>query len=219
MEKVRRLVKAILLSIAGVVGFVINVILVGLIFASIDKRDSFVLRNASFEDANYLRRPDLNEEQKSYNPSEPLPIYAHRLKRGSGTIFAWRFYSNGQLWIIDDESYQKLTIWIADRAPSSSTTIPLGDHSRAVLIFSHGGSAWPRSECCGYGTAGSITITPSGRRFTIAIHAQITPVGTRSIGCANKTVDRTFKAKEIAFESLTPWLGIAGRHPYDESYR
>ena len=28
-----------------------------------------------------------------------------------------------------------------------------------------------------------------------------------------------FDAKEIAFEDLTPWLGLQGQHPYDETYR
>jgi hypothetical protein len=222
MSKGRRIVKTVLISIGAVVGLLVLLIGAVLVYQSIDKEDSFVLENAEFQDAGYLRRLDSIKRPKIRRlEDEQFPVFAHRLKRGSGTVFAWRFYSNGKLSAIDDEEYRKITVWIPGPPPSSPTTISLGDESKAILISSNGGSAWPDSECCGYGTAGTITITPEGRRFILAIKGQVTTVGTRNKRCASETVDRTFKAKEIAFESLTPWLGIAGQpgYPYQETYR
>jgi hypothetical protein len=222
MSKGRRIVKTVLIAIGGLVGFLVLLIAALIVYQSIDKEDSFVLKDAEFQDAGYLRRLDSNKRGKILRlEDEQFPVYAHRLKRGLGTVFAWRFYSNGELLTVDDEEYRKITIWIAGPAPSSSTTLSLGDESTAILILSHGGSAWPDTECCGYGTAGTITITPAGRRFTVAINGKLTAVTTRNAQCASEKMDQTFKAKEIAFESLTPWLGIAGRrgHPYEETYR
>ncbi len=222
MSKGRRIVKVVLISIGAVVGLLVLLLAALLVYLSIDKEDSFVLKNAEFQDAGYLRRLDSIKRPKILRlEDEQFPVFAHRLKRGSGTVFAWRFYSNGDLLTSDDEVYRKITVWIAGPPPSSPTTVSLGDESKAVLIFSRGGSAWPDIECCGYGTSGTITISPAGRRFIVALKAQVTAVGTRSKQCASEPVDRTFKAKEIAFESLTPWLGIAGQpgHPYQESYR
>jgi hypothetical protein len=212
MSKGRRIVRTVLISIGAVVGLLVLLIAACLVYQSIDKEDSFVLVNVEFQDAGYLRGLDSIKRPKIVRREDELfPVFAHRLKRGSGTIFAWRFYSNGELMTIDDEDYRKITVWIAGAPPSSPTTISLGDESKVILIFSRGGSAWPDIECCGYGTSGTITIIPDGRRFTIAINGQVTAVGTRNKQCASETVNRTFKAKEIAFESLTPWLGIAGQ--------
>ena len=222
MSKGRRILKVVLISIGALVGLVVLLIAARMAYLSIDKEDSFVLRNAEFQDAGYLRRLDPTKRKKVLRlEDEQFPVYAHRLKRGSGTIFAWRFYSSGEVLTADDEGYRKVTLWIAGPPPSSPTTISLGDESKAVLISSDGGSAWPNVECCGYGTSGTVTITPAGKRYTVVIKAQFTPVGTRNRQCASETLDRTFTAKEIAFESLTPWLGTAGRpgHPYDETYR
>jgi hypothetical protein len=170
MSKGRRILKIVLISIGAVVGLLVLLIAGFGVYQSIDKEDSFVLENAEFQDAGYLRRLDSIKRPKILRREDDLfPVYAHRLKRGSGTIFAWRFYSNGKLFTIDDEDYRKITVWIAGPPPHSPTTISLGDESKAILISSDGGSAWPDFECCGYGTAGMITITPAGRRFIVAI--------------------------------------------------
>jgi hypothetical protein len=222
MSKGRRIVKIVLISIGAVAGLLVLLIAGLLLYQSIDKEDSFVLENAEFQEAGYLRRLDSIKRPTILRlKDEEFPVSAHRLKRGSGTILAWRFYSNGELFTIDDEDYRKITVWIAGPPPSSPTTISLGDESNVILIFSHGASAWPDIECCGYGTSGAITVTPVGRRFIVAIKAQITAQGTRGKQCSSEPVDRTFNPKPIPFERLTPWLGSAGRpgHPYDETYR
>jgi hypothetical protein len=219
MGKGRRIMKVVLLSIAGVIGMLVLAIAGLLIYKSIDKEDAFVLENAEFQEVGYLRRFEAWEQAKVHPWDGPFPVYAHRLKRGTGTIFAWRFYSNGEVSVIDDESYRKVTLWIAGPPPTATAKITLGDESKAVLISCDGGSAWPGRECCGYGSAGTVTITPSGSHFTIAVESDITPTRSEKRNCPKDRVEKTFTAKRIAFEDLTPWLGLAGPHPYSETYR
>ena len=120
---------------------------------------------------------------------------------------------------IDDEEYRKVTVWIAGALPRSAVDLPLGDASKCLLVFTHAGSAWPHAGCSGYGTSGTVGVEPVGRHFKITIRGDVTPIGNAHDRCEIEKVDLTFKAKEIAFEDLTPWLGIAGRHVFDETYR
>jgi hypothetical protein len=220
MVNIRRIVKTLLLSLGAIVALLV-LLLGGLwAYAAIDKEDTFVLQNSEFEDANYLRKIEPSkEDDRLIHHRDYVPVYAHRLKRGSGTIFAYRFYSNGDVLTIDDEEYRKVTVWIAGDLPTSTINLPLGDVSKCLLVFSHGGSAWPQSGCSGYGTSGSVRVEPLGRHLKITIHGEVTPVGNAHDRCRIEKIDLTFQAKEIAFKDLTPWLGIAGRYPYDETYR
>jgi hypothetical protein len=220
MANVRRIVKALLLTLAAIVALLV-LVLGGLwAYAAIDKEDTFALQNSEFDDANYLRKIESSKgDDRLIHHQDYVPVYAHRLKRGSGTIFAYRFYSNGKMSTIDDEDYRKVTLWIAGALPRSRVDLPLGDESKCLLVFAHGGSAWPQAGCSGYGTSGTVTVEPARRRFKITIHGGVTPAGNAHDRCGIEKVDLTFEAKEIAFENLMPWLGIAGRHPYDETYR
>ncbi len=220
MRMIRRIVKALLWSLAAIV--VLLVLVLGGLWANaaIDKEDTFALQNSEFDDANYLRAIDSSKgDDRLIHHRDYVPVYAHRLKRGSGTIFAYRFYSNGDMGIIDDEDYRKTTVWIAGALPRSAVDLPLGDASKCLFVFSQGGSAWPQAGCSGYGTSGTVRVEPAGRRFKITIHGEVTPAGNAHDRCGTEKVDVTFNAKEIAFQDLTPWLGVAGRHVYDETYR
>jgi hypothetical protein len=218
--KARRLSKVVLITIAAGVGFLIIVIAGLLLYPQFTKEeDAFVLENAAILDTDFLQKLDAIKDHDAYLDQEEVPVYAHRLKRGSGTVFAWRRYSAGQPFIIDDEYYWKVTAWIAGPPPASTTTISLGDQSKAILVFSEGGSAWPRNVCSGYANSGTITVTPSGQRFRITIDAKITAAGHPARWCTLESVHRSFTATKIAFEDLTPWLGIAGHGAYFETYR
>ena len=111
---------------------------------------------------------------------------------------------------IDDEEYGKVSVWIAGALPRSAVDLPLGDESKCLLVFTHGGSAWEQAGCSGYGTSGTVRVEPAGRRFKITIHGDVTPAGNAHDRCGIEKVDLTFEAKEIAFEDLTPWLGNRG---------
>jgi hypothetical protein len=220
MSMPRRTVKTLLVSVAAAIG-VLALLAAGLVsYATTDKRDGFVLQNAELSAPGYLQRlASLNPDTQSRN-GEEFPVYVHRLKRGSGTIFGYRAYSPGKFSAIDDETYRKITVWIAGAIPTSPIEIPVGDDARSRLVFSDGASAWSRSGCSGNGTSGTIRVQPHRGYFTITISADITPVGNAVVNrCVPERVDVTFKAKEMAFKDLTPWLGIEGQHPYHETYR
>jgi len=221
MGMIRRIVKTLLLTLAAIVALLVLAFGGLWAYAAIDKEDTFVLQNSEFDDANYLRKIESSkgDDRLIHHHDDYVPVYAHRLKRGSGTIFGYRFYSNGDVGTIDDEEYRKVTVWIAGALPRSTVDLPLGDASKCLLVFSDGGSAWPQAGCSGYGTSGTVRVEPAGRRFKITIHGDVTPAGNAHDRCGIEKVDLIFKAKEIAFEDLTPWLGIAGRHVFDETYR
>jgi hypothetical protein len=220
MVNVRRIVKALLLSLAAIVALLVLVVGGLWAYAAIDKQDTFALQNSEFDDANYLRKIESSKgDDRLLHHRDYVPVYGHRLKRGSGTIFAYRFYSNGDVGTIDDEEYRKVTVWIAGALPRSAVDLSLGDASKCLLVFIHAASAWTMGGCSGYGTSGTVNVEPMGSHFKITIHGEVTPVGNADDDCRIEKVDLTFKAKEIAFEVLTPWLGIAGRHVFDETYR
>ena len=216
-----RILKVALLSLSSAIIVVITAAGFLYLYASTDKEDSFFLLNAELANANYLREFTPRSPAFSPDEEEQLIVHSHRLKPGRGSIFGYRFYSNGSLSMIDDEHYRKITIWIAAPLPSLPATIALSDDSAAVAIFTSGGSAWPRAGCAGYLSPGEIGIARNGRSYVVRLHAELTPIpdSTWLPSCGAESVQLTFKASEINSEDVTPWLGTRGAHPYDETYR
>src|SRR3546814_9924434 len=88
-----------------------------------------------------------------------------------------------------------------------------------AVPISKGGSAWPQSACSGIIESGQIRITPKGRSFQVVVTGAIVHSGNRHPAwCTQDSIDISFTASERPFASLTPWLGTAGDHPYEESY-
>lgn len=215
-----RIWQKVLISIGSVVGLLLSITGGLLAYASADKQDTFYLRDAELSDPHYLDALAVSDGQSHASSSERLPVYAHRLKRGKGSVFGFRFYSGGDFFVIDDESYRKVTIWTASPPPSSRIEFDLGDESLARVIFTEGGSAWPENVCSGYVSSGRITIDPVGGLYLVTVHGVLQRAGgRRSNQCDQQKIDMNFKTKEIAYERLTPWLGIAGANPYRETYR
>src|SRR3546814_19406542 len=73
-----------------------------------------------------------------------------------------RFYSPGGALTIDDEVFEKLTIWFKSSRPESGA---ITIDSSVVVVHTKGGSAWPQSACSGIIESGQIRITPKGRSF------------------------------------------------------
>jgi hypothetical protein len=214
MGKVSRIAKRGLISLAVIITILALLIGGRLAYMAIHREDTFALRNSEFDDADYLRRIESSKSKSWLAQREDLPVSIHRLKRGSGTIFAHRFLSTeGGL---DGGSYRKETLWIEGALPTSTIEVSLGDESKCLFVFSHGSPLWRMSGCFGHGTSGTVRVQPNGRYFTITIRGEVTPAGNAPNRCRAERVDLTFKAKEIAFEDLTPWLGIAGHHWLDE---
>src|SRR3546814_9015660 len=93
-----------------------------------------------------------------------MGLIAHGLAPGQGTIVAHRFYSPGGALTIDDEVFEKLTIWFKSSRPESGA---ITIDSSVVVVHTKGGSAWPQSACSGIIESGQIRITPKGRSFQV----------------------------------------------------
>src|SRR3546814_4150089 len=62
-------------------------------------------------------------------------------------------------------------------------------------------------------------ITPKVRSVQVVVTGAIVHSGNRHPAwCTQDSIDISFTASERPFASLTPWLGTAGDHPYEESY-
>jgi len=220
MSAGKRILKMVLIVTASVVA--LAVVAVGGLFAytAIDKEDRFYLVDAEPSDPDYLFTLDADSEKSSLD-RERFGFAVHRLKRGMGVVFGYRFYSSGSVTVIDDELYRKVTIWIQSGAPQSQTELNLRDRAKAIVMFSRGASAWPRNDCSGYVSSGSLRVEHRGARYAVSVHGQLEPHGNSEVwkNCIPQRVDVEFEARQRSFDQLTPWLGLPGSHPYDETYR
>lgn len=210
----------VLIAVASVAVLAVLVVTGLFAYAAIDKEDTFYLVDAEPSDANYLFLLDA-DPQKSSIDWERFGFAVHRVKRGKGVVFGYRFYSNGSVMAIDDEVYRKVTVWLPSGAPIVGTEFNLADRSNAVVMFSAGGSAWPRNDCSGYVSSGTLRVEPGSGGYAVSVDGQLEPRGNSDVWghCTQQPVTLEFDARQIAFEQLTPWLGNAGVHPYDETYR
>ncbi len=180
------------------------------------RNDGFLVHDAALADPNYLSELDARAENEAVLDRSSMGLFAHRLAPGQGTIVAHRFYSPGGALTIDDEVFEKLTIWFKSSRPESGA---IDIDSSVVVVHTKGGSAWPQSACSGVIESGQIRITAKGSAFQVVITGDIVQSGNRHPAwCTQDSIDISFTASERPFASLTPWLGTAGDHPYEESY-
>jgi hypothetical protein len=194
-----------------------------LAYLSMGKTDSFYLENASLDNPRYLY--ELQDRITKEGPftvlHETPSVYAHRLKRGDGVIFAYRWFSEGSPVVIDDETFQKITIWLP-RIPSERISeFDISDRMSVIVVFTRGGSAWPIRACSGYVNTGQLIIRKKRNRFIVRLNGTLSPLVVRRRGkrCATNTVAKEFKATALEYDDLTTWLGKPGTYPYAETYR
>jgi hypothetical protein len=140
------IVKKILKIIGALIALVVLCIGALVVYASIDKTDTFYLRDAELSNHSYLYQVEdrLKKEQNHCKLLKDSPsVYIHRIKRGKGLILAYRWYSNGKLWIIDDEGFEKLTIWLAMNEIPNESILRFEDSDTLIGVYTKGGSAWP----------------------------------------------------------------------------
>lgn len=189
------------------------------LYASIDKEDSFYLSNAILSDFDYLNKIENTQSTNSDEKHrERSPAYIHRITQGKGTIIAYRWYSNGDVMGIDDEVFKKLTIWVSELPSQYPAVLDLRKNKEVKVVFTSGGSAWPRSACSGYLSSGSVTLEKPHAVIDVSVAATMTPAGSNT-SCKKSNISIAFSATEISHDDLTPWLGLKGEHPYDETYR
>lgn len=180
------------------------------------RSDGILVHGAALADPDYLSELDARSGNEAVLDRSSMGLFAHRLAPGQGAIVAHRFYSPGGAFTVDDEVFEKLTIWFKSSRPEPGA---IAIDNSVVVVHTKGGSAWPQSACSGIVESGQIIITPEGSAFQVAVTGDIVRSGNRHPEwCTQDNVDITFTASERPFASLTPWLGIAGDHPYEESY-
>lgn len=161
-----RAAKVILFSVPLLVGLLVPGIAGFVLYQSVDKEDTFVLENATIKSPDYVNRlAGMDKKTHLQNRREFFHAASHRLAGGAGTIFAYRYYTNGRITAVDDELYRKVTIWLREAPDTHEFTVDLGDRQRAILVYSHGGSAWPAYGCSGYATSGTVKINQHGERY------------------------------------------------------
>lgn len=186
------------------------VLFVGL--AGCARVDTFHLARAALEDPSYLQE---FEARRQLLGRDALGLYAHRIGPGAGWVMAYRRYSPGGVFTIDDESFEKVTLWLAEPQIDGVRTVELPS-SEALVVYSRGGSAWPVAACSGFLSNGVARIRPNGRHFLV----EVSGVLASATGRCPQEIALTFRTDNLEdMGRLTPWLGARGDSPYSESYR
>ena len=174
--------------------------------------DTFHLGSAQLADQRYLQ--EFPSRQKQF-AGEALGLYAHRVVPGSGLILAYRWYSPGGMFISDDEHFEKVTIWVPAERISGAREYEVS-RSPISVVFSRGGSAWPRAACSGWLKSGTVRLEPRGSEMFV----EVSGILDVASGQCPSEIAIDFRTRALSdFSMLTPWLGTQGAHPYEESYR
>ena len=194
------------------------------VYQSIDKTDSFYLLNAEFNNYELLNQIESkfeSAEDKYRILFESPNVYVHNIKHGEGTILGYRWYSSGDVGTIDDEGFEKITIWLADNPVYSSEDYILSDSNKVKVAYSRGGSSWPDYACSGYINNGNLKVQKNGSNLMVYISGYITPKGTMAdiSWCSNKKYELEFTASIIEHSDLNPWLGLMPEHVFNATYR
>ena len=159
-----------------------------------------------------MRSPEWEEWKR-------LSVRGHRIMDGAGTVLAYRWYSPDSRSIIDDEDFEKLSIFVPGNLTGQAGTISLADSAVAVAAYTRGGSAWPTAACYGYPEAGTLRYRqwPFGR-VRVEVTATIIATSGRSYCAGPFRKVLILRRRELA--SLSPWLGgCVADHVYAETYR
>lgn len=212
-----RMLRKFLLWLAGLIAVGAGVLFGFVLYANRDQVSSFYVVDAELSDPIFLDKLDRSSGMNDIGRKD-FGFGAHRLKSGRGLVLAHRAFSVGST-AIDDESYMKLTVWVpVITLPTSRQTLRFSD--QALMVYSSGGSAWPRNDCSGY-IQGHIDITPQGNMLNVSVDGEFKPKGNSPIldHCKSRSVLLEFRAAPERFDRLTPWQGgTGGTHPYHETY-
>jgi hypothetical protein len=152
------------------------------------------------------------------DPAIERLLAGHYIERGEHLVLLIRAFDEGKSLVIDDETYDKLTLEIRHY----ELGIPLQLNSPEVKLYYSRGTAAFISRADGVFSSrasGTLVIEEKGEsHLLIKIDAEIVPQPARqdlpflrSEKLEPVTINAQFALTKIALEDLTPWLGV--RHP------
>jgi hypothetical protein len=183
--------------------------------------EGILVTNAQLQNPHYLQQLDQRTaEERTYDRTR-YGVYAHRIERGEGWILGYRHFDPGELMAVDDETFEKLTLWLPNPPPAGAQRIQLETRPDIIAIHTSGGSAWAQNACSSRIIAGTLTLTPRGRgRIGVELKGRLQPTGNRGVWdtCRSDSVELSFLAEQIELERLTPWVGREGEFVYQETH-
>jgi hypothetical protein len=156
------------------------------------------------------------------DPAIKRLLAGHYIEGGARLVLLLRTFDQGKPFVIDDETYEKLTVELR----SYEIGIPIELSSPEVkLYYSSGGAPWISRASGVFSSEASGTIIIEEKNENhLRLKLQITIPAKPAKGSTVLIQERTVEIKEgytlqkILLEQLTPWLGM--RHPsyYKEVY-
>ncbi len=171
-----------------------------------------------------LVNPTIYEETMTQAQGEDeqktnFPVVAHRIRPGTGTVIAYRTWSPGCYFIIDDESYKKVTIYIPSVLVESGSII-LGTNTDTVSMTVEGGSAWPGLGLIGIARKGFFRYrrtSPKEIDAEIELELDRYNIGWKKPEAPLHFYKHlTLRNRDVA--DLTAWEGREGADIYNETY-
>ena len=208
-------IKKILKTIGRAIAALIVIVLALTFIPMIPSHDAILIKNAEFSTTDFKTiEPDFSEKAKA---GLTYQVQLHRIKQGSGLIFALRKFRHSPPMVHDADEFEKLTIWIPNL---QERIIPFGDRNKIVGYFTKGGSAWPQNTCSSEITTGQLEIlSAEGEHPKIRIKTQF-ECTRRNGGVAKKIeIDQGYALSELPFAEITPWIGKQSEQIFSETYR
>jgi hypothetical protein len=180
------------------------------------KVDRVFIERAEFATTDFEHIADRRLRHDDENVLPTSKIQLHRIKAGEGTVLAIRKFSAGRYFTMDDETTEKMTIWMRE---VKSGTFDFSDTNQIKAYYSRCGSAWPDSGCGGEFKNGTVVVRKvlDGR---IRLHIK-SKLECLDRGSTARVID--FDQEDVfvkmQFEKVTPWIGKLSPNIYDETYR
>lgn len=212
----RRILRIVGLSLASLVALLVIAAIAFTLVGSIGHTDTFSLADAEPVSPTLLDELAAEPHESRFT-REPSVYGVHRLKPGRGLVLGYRAFSPGNAWIIDDESYDKLTIWLPQGISTASKAFDLAKDP-VVVTLSSGSSAWSQHGCSGYVDSGRLHVEQKSGGYAVLLRGEFKPKASPE-HCKPWPIEREFSAWPIAFEALTPWLGGPATADGMETYR
>lgn len=220
----KRILKRILKVLAVILVVLLFLITLPLWFRFPNRTDAVFIAQADFQanDFDSSRHEATTEALESAERNFAdltRPVFMsnyHWLKPGSKVALVFLNYYTQPLAIADGNTFRKITVLIPE-IKSGSYKI---DGTSVKGFVTKGGSSWPRSQCGGEITNGTIEISDVSEdslqatlKFKADCH-DIYQTRTQEI-----SIDESRTFSRLAFEELKPWHGIKGNHVYKETFR